>query len=199
MAGEKQVAAEKRVAAGKAAGKKAAPRKKAATPKPAAADPLVAELRSTRLQGLLAREVEGVDKPVHMLASAAIFRAFKVQNLRVEAELAPLNLTVPRYEVLALLESTPDGRMSFADLKRATLLHPATMTYTMDGLEKRRLIKRRRVSDDRRAVIAEITPAGQKLARAATAALNQISFGLEDVPEDDVRRIAILLSELEPS
>ena len=167
--------------------------------KKAGSDRLVAELRSTRLQELLAREVDGVDKPIHMLASAAIMRAFKVQNLRIEAELAPLNLTVPRYEVLALLVSTPDGRMSFADLKRATLLHPATMTYTMDGLEKRRLIKRRRVSDDRRAVIAEITPAGQKLARAATAALNKVSFGLEDVPEDDARRLAVLLSELEPS
>jgi DNA-binding MarR family transcriptional regulator len=164
-----------------------------------AADPLITKLRSTRLQDLLAREVDGVDKPIHMLASAAIFRAFKVQNLRVEAELSPLNLTVPRYEVLALLESMPDGRMSFADLKKATLLHPATMTYTMDGLEKNRLIKRRRVSDDRRAVIAEITPAGQRLARAATAALNKISFGLEDVPEKDARRIAVLLSELEPS
>lgn len=160
-------------------------------------DPFLEELESLRLRHLREQFSDGDDR--HVVASAAILRAFKILSARVDAELEVLGLTMPRYEVLGLLEASSDGHMSPTELSRATLLHPATMTHTVNALEKRKLIRRRPKPSDKRVLLAEITPLGRKVVKTANRALARIRFGLADLSEDDATEVAIRLSRMHPS
>ena len=160
-------------------------------------DPFLAQLDSLRLRHLREQFADGDDR--HVVASAAILRAFKILSSRVEAELAVVGLTTPRYEVLGLLAASPDGHLSPTELSRATLLHPATMTHTVNALEKRKLIRRRPKPSDRRVLLAEITPLGRKVVKRANDALAGIRFGLADLSDDDATEVAVRLSRMHPA
>ena len=87
--------------------------------------------------------------------------------------------------------------MTVRDLKELALMNSATMTYTLDHLEKRKLLKRHQDRTDRRVVIAEITPAGVKLVRQAHDLLKTVRFGINgDLSEEHACEIAVVLSEL---
>lgn len=161
------------------------------------ADEFVARLASPRLRHIHDRmQGQGHDDR-HVVASAAILRAFKILSARVEAELEVVGLTMPRYEVLGLVDDHPDGHMSPTELSRATLLHPATMTHTINALEKRRLIRRRPKATDKRVLLVEITPLGRKVIRSANQALAGIRFGVADLSEADASEVAVRLSRLQ--
>jgi DNA-binding MarR family transcriptional regulator len=87
--------------------------------------------------------------------------------------------------------------MSLRDLKRATFLHPPAMTYVIDGLAKRGLLKRRPHPTDRRTICAVITAKGRRLADRATGALGTVHFGVSDLTADDALAVAELLSQME--
>ena len=132
-----------------------------------------------------------------MMAAGSVMRAAKIIGMRAEAVLAPLELTLLRYEVLARLDVAERGRMTVRDLKELALMNSATMTYTLDHLEKRKLLKRHQDRSDRRVVIAEITAAGAKLVRQAHEALKTVHFGINgDLSEEEACEIAVVLSEL---
>jgi DNA-binding MarR family transcriptional regulator len=153
-------------------------------------------LKSLRLADVLRQhEVAGVGVE-HMVATAAVHRAGRLISARVEAALASLDLTTSRYEILALLSTSESGELSFGDLKKALLLHAATMTYTVDSLAERKLIRRKQDTADRRAVRAEITAAGRALAAKATEALAGIQFGMEELSDAQAREVATLLLKL---
>jgi DNA-binding MarR family transcriptional regulator len=152
------------------------------------------QLESRRLRHLREQFSDGDNR--HVVASAAILRSFKILSARVEAELDVLGLNMPRYEVLGLIEASPDGLMSPTELSRATLLHPATMTHTVNALEKRKLIRRRPKPSDKRVLLAEITPLGRKVVKTANRALARIRFGVADLSEDDATEVAIRLSRM---
>ena len=134
-----------------------------------------------------------------MLVALGILQSHKLLAQRTESALAHLDLSLPRYEVLGILDNAPQGRMSLRDLKRASLLHPATMTYTTNGLYERKLITRQSSNEgaDRRMVMAEITPKGRKLVRQAMEALRQVRFGLgESLSPAEARQLAPMLSRI---
>jgi DNA-binding MarR family transcriptional regulator len=58
------------------------------------------------------------------------------------------------------------------------MVHPAAVTNAISKLEHRGFVKRSMSPDDRRVVLAAITPAGRDLVEEATAALNDGAFGL---------------------
>lgn len=157
-------------------------------------DPFLERLESSRLRHLREQYSAGDDR--HVVASAAVLRAFKILSARVEAELDVLGLTMPRYEVLGLLAATPDGVLSPTELSRATLLHPATMTHTVNALAQRKLIRRRPKPSDKRVLLAEITPLGRKVVKSASLALAEIRFGLAELDDDDATEVAVRLSRL---
>ena len=60
----------------------------------------------------------------------------------------------------ALLHKGPVALSRLAD---TVLTSAPGMTYTVKGLEKRELLRRRSSTDDQRVVVAELTPAGRRL------------------------------------
>lgn len=156
------------------------------------------ELDSPFLRNVLANNT-GAKLPNHVVAATAVFRAEKIIKAKMATALAPLDLAPDRYQVLALLAVADGGRMSLSELSRAVLIHPATTTYTVDTLEKRGLVKRRSDPQDRRGVLAEITPAGRDQVRKGTKLLGSIDWGVGEFSDTDAATAARVLSRLHPS
>jgi len=152
-------------------------------------------LQSSSLRDIVASFGEESDI-LHMVGAAAIIRAFKITSQRAEEVLDQFDLSMTRYEILARLQRAEEGRMTLRELKDVTLTHPATMTYTIDGMERRRLIQREADATDRRTTYAKITGAGRRLVDKATAALSEIHFGIFDLSHNDVLELAVILSKL---
>jgi DNA-binding MarR family transcriptional regulator len=76
------------------------------------------------------------------------------------------------------------------------MVHPASVTNVIGRLERRGLVGRRPSPDDRRVVLATITPAGRDLAEEATAALNESAFGIPGLPADRAAEITTALRQV---
>jgi DNA-binding MarR family transcriptional regulator len=132
-----------------------------------------------------------------MLASAAIVRAHKIISSRVAAVLADAGgLSMARYEVLGLLYGVDSGELAVRELKRASFLHPPTLTYILDWLEERELVFRKGNREDRRSVLIQITDAGKVLFEKATITLGEIDFGLQGLSKDDANAVAQYLGRV---
>ena len=119
----------------------------------------------------------------------------------VEAGLAPLNVSMAEYSVLALLgEAGPKG-MRMSDLAERRLMSSGGFTRLAERLEKRGLIERRRSTADGRSVDAVLTRDGRTLLRRAwrqqQSDLRALFFGRLD--DDDLRCLAAIWHRLDPA
>jgi long-chain acyl-CoA synthetase len=112
-------------------------------------------------------------------AARAIARLAK----QVEVALAPLDLSLPQYRVLALLA---DGSTASSVLARKLAVSPPSVTAVVDGLVARELVVRRDDPDDRRRLTLLLTRDGKQLLSAADAAaearLDEIAGYLDPSP-----------------
>ena len=114
----------------------------------------------------------------HMAAATSLMRAHQLVLAAVEDELRPFGLTFSSYEALMLLSFSRRGEMPLGKMSDRLMVHPASITNTVDRLEERGLVRRRRDEHDKRRILAAITPAGRQIAIDATEPLNKIQFGL---------------------
>jgi DNA-binding MarR family transcriptional regulator len=114
----------------------------------------------------------------HMAAVTSIMRAQQVLLAKVEDVLKPYALTFAAYEALRLLAFSRSGSLPMGKMGVRLMVHPAAVTNAIARLEQRGLVQRQMSPEDRRVVLATITPAGRTLAEEATDALNQADFGL---------------------
>ncbi len=100
---------------------------------------------------------------------------------QVEIGLASVDLSLPQYRVLGLLDESPAVS---SDLAERLAVRPPSVTAIVDGLVSRGLVERRHVVADRRLVDHVLTEDGhQALARADAAVatrLDDIAACLED-------------------
>jgi DNA-binding MarR family transcriptional regulator len=111
-----------------------------------------------------------------MAAVTSVMRAEQILLAAVSKALAPLGLTFARYEVLALLSFTREGRLPLGKMGARLQVHPASVTNAVDRLEGQGLVRRVPHPSDGRTVLAELTPEGRTLAARATAVLNAEVF-----------------------
>ena len=119
----------------------------------------------------------------------------------LEAGLAPLNVSMAEYSVLALLgEAGPKG-MRMSVLAERRLMSSGGFTRLAERLEKRGLIERRRSAVDGRSVDAILTRDGRALLRRAwrqhRSDLRTLFFGPLD--DDDLRCLAAIWNRLDPA
>ena len=67
-----------------------------------------------------------------------------------------------QYNVLRILRGSPEG-LSSGEIGRRMITREPDITRLLDRMEKRKLISRRRRAEDRRTVVARITPVGLAL------------------------------------
>ena len=132
-------------------------------------DQVVAQFDSKKVQAVSDRFAGDPELP-WIVAAGAVVEAYKILASRAETTLGALDdLTMSRFEILGLLDRVAKGRLSIGALRRATYLHPPTLTYTLDWLEGRGLVRREPSSEDRRSITIAVTAAGRKLCARANA------------------------------
>ena len=86
----------------------------------------------------------------------------------IEHDLAEHDLTLGDYQVFVYLSEAPDRSMRMCDLADRLLLSPSGLSRRLDGLVKAGCVTREPSVDDRRVMLATLTPAGfAALAKAA--------------------------------
>jgi MarR family transcriptional regulator, 2-MHQ and catechol-resistance regulon repressor len=77
------------------------------------------------------------------------------------SDLESLGLSPSQFAVLEALYHV--GPLNLGDLARRILKSSGNLTLVVDNLEKRGLVQRQKQGEDKRVILAIITPAGQKL------------------------------------
>ena len=111
-----------------------------------------------------------------MMMVTSLVRVNQLLLERIEGVLRPLGLTFARYEVLRLLSFSSTGAMPMARLGSLLQVHPTSVTSAVDRLEGQGFVARGRREDDKRVVLASITPAGRDVVERATEGLNAVVF-----------------------
>jgi DNA-binding MarR family transcriptional regulator len=114
-----------------------------------------------------------------MAAITSVMRAHQILLSRVDAVVKPYGLTFARYEALVLLTFSRTGRLPLSKIGERLMVHPTSVTNTVDRLERDGLVARRPNPADGRGVLAEITDRGRDVVEQATRELMDIDFGLE--------------------
>lgn len=128
-----------------------------------------------------------------MHAVTSLMRVHQLVLSRLDALLRPHDLTFARYEALVLLSFTQAGELPLGKMGERLQVHPTSVTPIVDRLEAAGLVRRKPHPVDRRAVLAEITPAGRSLVERATADLVDADFGLDVLDADQLAHVSELL------
>jgi DNA-binding MarR family transcriptional regulator len=144
------------------------------------------------------RRVDGLDLGVltrlvgfHLReAQIAVFRDFA-------ATLGPLEVSPVIFAVLVLIERNPGVKQT--EIARAVRLDRSSMVSVLDNLERRGLVERRAVENDRRSNALSLTAAGAALLRQAKRLVasheRRLAGGLDPAER---RRLVTLLGRIFP-
>jgi DNA-binding MarR family transcriptional regulator len=131
-----------------------------------------------------------------MAAVTSVFRAQQIYLARIDAVLRPLGLTFARYEVLMLLLFSRAGALPLSKVGARLQVHPTSITNAVNRLEEGGLISRVPHPTDGRTTLAEITPAGRRLAGQATEEINGAVFEQPGLDPAGVTALIEVLREL---
>jgi DNA-binding MarR family transcriptional regulator len=122
----------------------------------------------------------------------------KLLGESAEAALAEFGLRLWEYDVLsALRRQGKPFELLGSELARESMLTSGTVTTRIDGLEQRGLVKRRRDSQDRRAVRIRLTRAGlQTIDDAIYARLARAEEQLDGLPQKDRQTLSSALRKV---
>jgi DNA-binding MarR family transcriptional regulator len=127
-----------------------------------------------------------------MQAWAGYIDSLATLQALLEADLAPHGLTLGDYEVLVHLSESEERKMRMCDLARDLRLSPSGLTRRLDGLVRGGLVRREPSEQDRRVMLATLTPQG--LGALESAAPDHVAgvrrHFLGHLDRDDIRAIA---------
>jgi DNA-binding MarR family transcriptional regulator len=124
-----------------------------------------------------------------MAAVTSIMRAHQILLLQLDSLLKPYDLTFARYEALVLLTFSKTGALPLSKIGERLMVHPTSVTNTVDRLEKSGYVRRLPNPRDGRGVLAEISDAGRRVVRRATRDLMAAEFGLGMYAEDELHQM----------
>ena len=100
--------------------------------------------------------------PNEMVAWRRYIIASRQLLAALEADLKEHDLTLPDYEILALLSDAPDRQMRMSELAKIALLSRSRLSHRMKVMEKAGWLKREPCPVDKRGYFAVMTPKGWK-------------------------------------
>ncbi len=110
--------------------------------------------------------------PVGESVGYALKQATTALRAAMDTVLRPLELTVPQYSCLEVLDQRPG--LSSSELARATFVTRQSMNLVLQGLHQRGLLTRAAAADHGKALPTELTDAGRMQLRAASVAIRAI-------------------------
>lgn len=119
----------------------------------------------------------------------------------IDEALAELGIGAQQFGILhALLKGTARNP---SELARLRFQNSAAITYTLDVLEEKQLVQRKRNANDRRVVNLELTEAGKALTRACIPrVVDAQNAVLQNLSQSDYRTLHALLhriADVDPS
>lgn len=138
----------------------------------------------------------GWDAGDRLRAALSITRVADIIAESSAALLRPFELTPARHEMLSLLYFTRHGELPLSKLSRRLMIHPKSVTTTVDALERLGLVERVAHPSDRRTTLARITTRGREAVEAGTPAIAQSGSGLAAITEDEARTVAAVLRKV---
>ena len=131
-----------------------------------------------------------------MAAVTSIMRAQQILLAGLDGLLRPHGLTFARYETLVLLAFSRRGALPLRVIGERLMVHPTSVTNTVDRLERQGLVRRLPNPRDGRGTLAEITPSGREVMARSTADLMAARFGMADYDAVELGEIFSLLRGL---
>ncbi|WP_042374047.1 MarR family winged helix-turn-helix transcriptional regulator [Streptacidiphilus neutrinimicus] len=131
-----------------------------------------------------------------MAAITSVMRAHQILLAQVDAVVKPYKLTFARYEALVLLTFSQAGELPLSKIGQRLMVHPTSVTNTVDRLEAAGLVTRRPNPLDGRGVLAAITPKGRDVVEAATRDLMAMDFGLTGYDAEGCKELFAMLRPL---
>ena len=135
----------------------------------------------------------GQSEPDMFAAMAALLRAHQSVVAALEADLKDLELTLNGYLLLTTLLMSRDFTRPLGQLSKHLMLHPTTVTFLVDQLEKRGLVARSSQAGDRRVVLAKLTPTGRRLTTKASKLAAGSRFGLAGLDVEEAKELTLTL------
>ena len=132
----------------------------------------------------------------HMAATTSITRIHQILVRRIDRELQGFRLTFAQYESLVLLHFSSSGSLPLGKMGRRLMVHPATITGTIDLLEEKGFVRREKAAVDRRQVLATITPRGRAVVKKATTALVAVRYGLDQMTVAEAKVVANVIHDV---
>jgi DNA-binding MarR family transcriptional regulator len=134
-----------------------------------------------------------------MAAVTSIMRAQQLLLGELDAILRPYGLTFARYEALVLLSFSREGMLPLRVMGERLMVHPTSVTNTIDRLEAAGMVIRKPNPADGRGRLAEITTRGRDAVQVATRDLMAAEFGMSGYSEPDREALFTLLRSLRRS
>jgi DNA-binding MarR family transcriptional regulator len=131
-----------------------------------------------------------------MAAVTSVMRAHQILLGELDSLLRPFGLTFARYEALVLLSFSRAGALPMRLIGERLMVHPTSVTNSIDRLELAGLVVRKPNPQDRRGTLAEITPSGRKVVAEATDVLMAAGFGLHGYDDEQLDELFGLLRNL---
>jgi DNA-binding MarR family transcriptional regulator len=131
-----------------------------------------------------------------MAAITSIMRAQQILLGQVDAVVRPYGLTFARYEALVLLTFAKAGELTMSKIGERLMVHPTSVTNTVDRLVASGLVDKRPNPNDGRGTLASITDKGREIVEAATRDLMAMDFGLGVYDGEECGEIFALLRPL---
>ena len=131
-----------------------------------------------------------------MAAVTSVMRVQQILQSAVDGALRPHGLTFARYEALVLLYFSRKGSLPMRVMGQRLQLHPTSVTNIVDRLEADGLVKRIPHPTDRRTTLVEITDEGRTRRAEATAAVNEVEFGLRGLSDKQTATLTDLLAKV---
>lgn len=129
-----------------------------------------------------------------LLAFDLLLRTASELDQQVAQALRPAEVTPAQYNVLRILRNAGASGLACSDVSERLVRHDPDVTRLLDRLEARGFVRRSRDAEDRRVVMARITPEGRVVLDRlgeSIAALHARQF--EHLSRDEFRTLVSLL------
>ncbi|MFV0306320.1 MAG: MarR family winged helix-turn-helix transcriptional regulator [Desertimonas sp.] len=155
-------------------------------------DPIIATVRNWERKGWNAGD--------RLAVSMSIVRVEQILRKAAEGVLRPHGISYSRHNLLLLLYFARNGELPLGKISSRLLVHPTSITTTVDALAKTGLVERVPHPSDRRATLARITDEGRAAVERSTTALSDWSpFELGALTDAEAHTLFLLLQKVRAS
>lgn len=138
----------------------------------------------------------GYDAGPRLQASLSLIRVESIVRERNAEVLNEYGLSYGQHEVLMLLSFTKTGELPLGKIGERLMVHPTSVSNSVDALAALDMAERRDDPRDRRTRLARITRRGRHIARKTAASLSAAQFGLGELDEAEASELFRILLKL---